>query len=598
MSHPSYTKPGSVKMDEASGTNFGVMTPTADIFFGRATGTTAPPSAIRPPNRSPHESSLTTPPSRSHRSSHESGLRTPPSTRSPHRSPLESSLSASRSPHESSLTTPPPKSHRSPHESGLRTPPSSRSHRSPHESTLAPPPAKPGSLARSGPRSGLPVSHSASRPHSSATSTAPITESGRSSYPSATDKGGYSSHLPAHSVSTSPGGRVLPSGMSASVSPTGTPSKSKHSTRVSHSHRSSAHPSDGSFRKSSKMPSFTSSRNFPKSIPSQPKGKRLIDIVFCMDCTSSMGDFIDEAKRSIKKIVTKVNDTDNSHVRFGYVAYRDHADSFITSCHDFVEDPDDMSKIISLYDAHGGGDGPEAVTPAMDEALHFRFRDNAAKVVILIADAPPHGVVPQTGKIHEMDVDDYPEGDPSGHDPVDIARKMAARGITFHVVAVEPFLSKYRGAHDLMQGLAEITDGRFLPLTSADLLPDIITSAAQEELSLFDAEQVVTQSYRKMKEAKMSNEKITANLESILSSKNIKSKQMSVPNIYGNYDRTNVDSVLKSRNLKSAIASQKNIAQPKMDLSTKKVAFVKESSIPVSKIMSRCERRSVKSGHM
>eukprot|EP01060_Flectonema_neradi_P005230 TRINITY_DN1346_c0_g3_i1.p1 TRINITY_DN1346_c0_g3~~TRINITY_DN1346_c0_g3_i1.p1 ORF type:complete len:578 (+),score=94.24 TRINITY_DN1346_c0_g3_i1:47-1735(+) len=562
MSHPSYTTPGSVRMDEASGRNFGVMTPTADIFFGKATGTTAPPSAIRTSHRSPHEGSVTP---KSHRSPHEGSLRTPPSSRSPHRSPLESSLSAV---------------------------PSSRSpHRSTRESTLAPPPVKPVSMT-GGARSAL-SAHSASRPHSSAASTTPVTASGRSNYPSA--KGGYTSHLPTHSVSSS-GGRVLASGMS--VSPSASPSKSKSSARVSLSYRSNAPAPENSFRKSSKMPAFSSSKSFPKSIPSQPKGKRLIDLVFCMDCTSSMGDFIDEAKRSIKKIVTKVNDTDNSHVRFGYVAYRDYGDSFITSCHDFVEDPDDMSKIISLYDAYGGGDGPEAVTPAMDEALHFRFRENAAKVVILIADAPPHGVVPQTGKLHEMDVDDYPEGDPSNHDPVDIARKMAACGITFHVVAVEPFLSNFRGAHDLMQGLAEITDGRFLPLTSADLLPDIITSAAQEELSLFDAEQVVTQSYRKMKDAKMSNEKITANLESILSSKNMKSKQMSVPNIYGDYDRTNVDSVLKSRNLKSAIASQKNLSQPKIDLSSKKVASIKESTIPVSKIISRCERRSVRSGYM
>lgn len=42
--------------------------------------------------------------------------------------------------------------------------------------------------------------------------------------------------------------------------------------------------------------------------------------------------------------------------------------------------------------ASGGGDGPEAVADGLYEVLHMDWRDEAAKVGVLIADAPPHGL--------------------------------------------------------------------------------------------------------------------------------------------------------------------------------------------------------------
>ena len=47
--------------------------------------------------------------------------------------------------------------------------------------------------------------------------------------------------------------------------------------------------------------------------------------------------------------------------------------------------------LSSLY-ATGGGDGPEAVTAGLYQALTMDWRPNASKMVVLIADAPPHGI--------------------------------------------------------------------------------------------------------------------------------------------------------------------------------------------------------------
>lgn len=42
--------------------------------------------------------------------------------------------------------------------------------------------------------------------------------------------------------------------------------------------------------------------------------------------------------------------------------------------------------------AAGGGDGPEAVTSGLAATLtDLQWRKDAAKMVVLIADAPPHG---------------------------------------------------------------------------------------------------------------------------------------------------------------------------------------------------------------
>ena len=80
--------------------------------------------------------------------------------------------------------------------------------------------------------------------------------------------------------------------------------------------------------------------------------------------------------------------------------------------------------------ADGGGDGPEAVADALNDAFNLSWRSDAVKICILISDAPPHGLVP--------DGDSFPAGCPAGHDPLAIVRKMAEKQIILYTVGVEP----------------------------------------------------------------------------------------------------------------------------------------------------------------
>jgi hypothetical protein len=51
-----------------------------------------------------------------------------------------------------------------------------------------------------------------------------------------------------------------------------------------------------------------------------------------------------------------------------------------------------MQKNLSSLVAAGGGDGPEAQTAALAAALDLDWAEGAIKMVVLITNAPPHGL--------------------------------------------------------------------------------------------------------------------------------------------------------------------------------------------------------------
>jgi hypothetical protein len=78
----------------------------------------------------------------------------------------------------------------------------------------------------------------------------------------------------------------------------------------------------------------------------------------------------------------------------------------------------------------------------------------------------------------------FDEGSPDGHDPLQIARQMAQRGITLFFVACEPALSGYLYANDFYQAITGITSGLTVPLTTANLLSHAIIGSVLENLDM------------------------------------------------------------------------------------------------------------------
>jgi len=151
--------------------------------------------------------------------------------------------------------------------------------------------------------------------------------------------------------------------------------------------------------------------------------------VFIQDCTGSQGSYISSATKNIENISAHIYESGKlqaaEDLRVGLVAFRDHPPqdhTYIVRNFGFSSDISKVHKDLTTLYASGGGDGPEAVTAAMMEGLNMDWRPNAFKMIVLIADAPPHGI----GEYG----DGFDDGSPDGHDPLQIAREMASRGIT------------------------------------------------------------------------------------------------------------------------------------------------------------------------
>jgi len=268
----------------------------------------------------------------------------------------------------------------------------------------------------------------------------------------------------------------------------------------------------------------------PEAVP-EPKVGGLdqdseLDLCFICDCTGSMGQYIKAAQDNIQSIVGKIG-SHGAKVRFGLISYRDHPPqerTYVTQSHPFTEDVETMRGYVHTMKAHGGGDGPEAVTAALFEALSLPWRPNATKICVLIADAPPHGL--------ESSGDGFPNGDPEGRDPLQILRDMAVHGITCYSVGCEPALGAYQFARDFLCNVAEMTGGQAIALSSAAMLADVIINGSAEELALAKLQRQVEEEVRKVQDEASSKGKDITTEDSVaaavlnLHSRGMKSVQM------------------------------------------------------------------------
>eukprot|EP01084_Bolivina_argentea_P003116 5818_1 len=315
--------------------------------------------------------------------------------------------------------------------------------------------------------------------------------------------------------------------------------------------------------------------NNNSNIKINENNKQELDLVFCMDCTGSMGEYIEKGKECIQSIVEEIEKNENVDVKFGYIAYRDHPPqdrSFVYKIHPFTQNTNDMISYINKYNADGGGDGPEAVTAGLNAAINdvsdnkLEWRDCSVRIVVLIADAPPHGLgVTGSG-------DGFPQGDPNGLDPIKVARHLAENGIVLFVVACEPGLSTFERAHDLMAGLAKITEGSFLPLTSAKLLPDIIVGGAKQEISLQKLTKQVQEEYNDNIKVNFNNlikdndwNEIYKQIAIGLNNKGVTYEKFEIDDIYGNYNTINIDKCVYSTSLQGFRDDFETITQPNVD---------------------------------
>jgi hypothetical protein len=168
-----------------------------------------------------------------------------------------------------------------------------------------------------------------------------------------------------------------------------------------------------------------------------------LDVAIVLDTTGSMGDEMEFIQTEITSIVDSVRrNAGNVDVRIGVVAYRDDGDEYVVKSFGMSNGAVAARNAIAALDAGGGGDTPEAMDKAMQAAERLQWRPNAAKAVLVIADAPPH--------------------DEGMKATLDAANRMRSAGIQIVPVAASDTDDT---AQYVMRTMAAMTHGRYIFLT-------------------------------------------------------------------------------------------------------------------------------------
>lgn len=119
-----------------------------------------------------------------------------------------------------------------------------------------------------------------------------------------------------------------------------------------------------------------------------------LDLMFMVDTTGSMGDEITYLQEELKDVVSRVKkDNGNLPIRISMNFYKDtdEEDPYVVSANDFTENVDEAQALLNAEYASGGGDFPEAVAQALENAVdEHEWDEDSVKVMILVLDAPPH----------------------------------------------------------------------------------------------------------------------------------------------------------------------------------------------------------------
>jgi len=116
-----------------------------------------------------------------------------------------------------------------------------------------------------------------------------------------------------------------------------------------------------------------------------------LDLLFVLDTTGSMGEEIQRLKTTIELINLNLSSlSTRPRVRFGMVLYKDRGDEYVTEVVPFTEDLQDFQSSLDRVEASGGGDTPEDLQAALQEAMILSWNRGGVRLAFIVTDAPPH----------------------------------------------------------------------------------------------------------------------------------------------------------------------------------------------------------------
>jgi hypothetical protein len=178
-------------------------------------------------------------------------------------------------------------------------------------------------------------------------------------------------------------------------------------------------------------------------LPVAGRAPQALDLLLAIDTTGSMSDELSYLQVELDSIVTSLRRIrPGTDIRVGLVVYRDDGDEYVTRRFEFTGDLASLRQQLGAQHASGGGDYPEAVDRAFADAGRFDWREDATKVMLHVADAPPHAE--RAGDAWEQ------------------AMSLRTRGVHIVPVAASGVADD---AQYLMRSMAALTQSRYLFLT-------------------------------------------------------------------------------------------------------------------------------------
>lgn len=198
------------------------------------------------------------------------------------------------------------------------------------------------------------------------------------------------------------------------------------------------------------------------TIPPLEETHVVLDVLFLMDVTGSMGGVLSTVSQSAVEILTGIRDI-SPETHFGVATFADYGDFPWKLNADLSGDSDAIANVLAdTTDTYTGGDTPESYGRALYESLFVSWRPEATKLIILFGDAPAHD--PDPGRDGQYGTSD---------DLVyaDVLQQLADAGI--QIIAVDSDL--YLDTAEWFKQAADVTGGSYVDLQDVGDVPRIVT---------------------------------------------------------------------------------------------------------------------------
>ena len=191
-------------------------------------------------------------------------------------------------------------------------------------------------------------------------------------------------------------------------------------------------------------------------VTTQPPKPR-IEVCFVLDTTCSMSGLIEGAKQKIWSIANEmVSARPTPTLKLGLIGYRDKGDDYVTKSFPLTDDIDALYRHLKDFNANGGGDTPESVNEALDEAINkmaWSKDRSVLKIIFLVGDAPPHMDYAQGPK--------YP----------DLCRAAAAKDLIINTVQCGSMTE----TTPIWREIASLSEGRYAAIAQSGNMAAVTT---------------------------------------------------------------------------------------------------------------------------